>query len=315
MLKKSILIIIICTSLTGCFSFHTKAQPLPNSINIPSADIVYVTIIDQRENLGFLSLTSNINQVIDIDGPIQSPIWVNVNILAALEKRGWMGSITDYTGSVFILSNKQDNMRCTDDYAFGGRIQPYDGNILISNSKYINLISSKDCSLISTLITEKDLLTIDDKPNISSFAITQDGKYIIIELGGGQIRLIRIKMDDKTFFDYQKMAINPSISPDNNLISYVGIDGIHITKFDGVEDWLVVPYEAEYQYGSSFSNDNSPYPVWSPDGKELLYHKCLQSFPGSCGKIEDYSIYTYNIEAKVETLLLDKGITPSWFPK
>jgi hypothetical protein len=274
---------------------------------------VYQTIINRHEKLGFISSVTNNNQIVDIDMPVQAPIWVNKDTLAAISKKGNMGGINNWTGNLVIIPNNKEYMGCWDDYAEGSEIQSFSGNILLSHSKTINLISVADCSLINTLITEKDLLTIDDKPSITSFAITHDGNFIVLGLYSGKFRLIRYKVSDRTYYDYQKQGINPSISPNNNLVSYLGNDGIHIMKFNGEEDILIIPYEAEHNYGSYFANDNSPYPDWSPDGKELLYHKCNR-LNVNCGDIEDYGIYTYNIATGVETFIVDNGINPSWYP-
>ena len=125
---------------------------------------------------------------------------------------------------------------------------------------------------------------------------------------------MRFKIKDKTIHDYKKIGYNPSISPDNNLVSYIGVEGIRIMDINGSADKLVIPYETKDYFGGFSSSDIPPTPEWSPDGKKLLYHKCNR-LNVNCGDIGDYGIYTYNIEAGVETFIVDKGINPSWYPK
>lgn len=312
-MRSKLLFVLFCSVLISCNTHEPNIYTLPDNTVIPKVDIIYQTISNNHEKIGFIESDGTDNQIVDLDKPIQTPIWVTADIIAFISKQGNMGIINQYSGNLIIIPNNQEYLGCWLDYAEGREIHPHMGNILLSTTKSIHMISVTDCSFINTLLTESDLRAISDKPSITSFSITQDGTFIVLGLHDTTWRLVRYKIKDKTIHDYNKIGYNPSISPDNKLVSYIGVDGIRVMDINGSASKLVIPYETIDYFGGFSSSDIPPTPEWSPNGEELLYHKCNRQNV-NCGDIGDYGIYTYNIETGVETFIVGNGINPSWYP-
>jgi Tol biopolymer transport system component len=99
---------------------------------------------------------------------------------------------------------------------------------------------------------------------------------------------------------------NPSLSPDEKTIAYMGKDGIYVAKANGAQQKLLIPISiSDYSYRSSLL----PAPLWSPDGNLLIYHKCMNQ---KCENLADFSLYKVDVESGVEEKIIDNGLFPVW---
>jgi Tol biopolymer transport system component len=103
-------------------------------------------------------------------------------------------------------------------------------------------------------------------------------------------------------------GINAAISPDNQLIAYTWFDGIYVMAIDGTNKRRLVEYDAR---GHNDFGDAPPAPRWSPDGKWLVYHKCLKG-RDACYYAKDYSIFRVEVASGFEAKILDGGAFPFW---
>jgi hypothetical protein len=107
-------------------------------------------------------------------------------------------------------------------------------------------------------------------------------------------------------------GIAPSWSPDGSSIAYRGPGGIYVTDTDTPNGRVVVEYIVPREPGRY--EDLPSYPVWSPDGEWLVYHKCL-SLTGSrddCKKTQDFAIFKVNVQTGEEIEIVDGGLNPYW---
>jgi Tol biopolymer transport system component len=104
--------------------------------------------------------------------------------------------------------------------------------------------------------------------------------------------------------------MNPSISPDQKWVVYLASDGIRISDIDGLNSRKLVSANTMSVVNGQFlifDSGEPPQPQWSPDSKELIYHKCINQ---NCSNISDYNIYIYNLETNEETLVIEGGGVP-----
>ena len=311
-MKKAItLFIAITIMISGC-------QESKQVVSLPEADIVYQTIIDRNDVLGFFSLENEEASIVDIQMPLQYPFNLNPDLLIGNNKRGNLGIVKDYTGNLAILSNQTLNDICINKNIGGSGIQPFNGtDIIIDSYDGILQIDGNDCSVKATLLRQADLDSISDRSSINSFTLSKNGEYIIVSLGGGKLgsfKLFQVKLPGKTYIDYGIEGINPSISPDQQRIAYIQSNGIHVMETSGENNQLIVPYW--------FSDDVnkldlglrlSTKPIWSADGTKIIYHKCRIPPVNQCTSIEEYSIYIFDFNKGNEQRVVDGGVNPSWY--
>jgi len=111
-------------------------------------------------------------------------------------------------------------------------------------------------------------------------------------------------------------GIMPAWSPDGQWIAYTRLDGIYKADSKGEDIHRILDYTSPDSSGRPLYPDWwPPLPSWSPDGKWLVYHKCiLPPAPKThCGEeIEDYAIFKVNVETGEEIKILDGGLNPYW---
>ncbi len=311
-MKKAItLFIAITIMISGC-------QESKQVVSLPEADIIYQTIIDRKDVLGFFSLEKNTSSIVDIQMPLQYPSNLNPDLLIGNNKRGNLGIVKDNTGKLAILSKQTLNDICINNNIGGSGIQPFNGTDIIVNSyDGILQIDGNDCTIKATLLTQANLDFISDRSSINSFTLSKNGEYIIVSLWNVNLEsfeLFQVNLPGKTYTDYGIEGINPAISPDQQRIAYVQSNGIHVMEISGENNKTVVPYW--------FSDDDnkldlglrlSTKPIWSSDGTRIIYHKCRIPPANQCTSIEEYSIYIFDFNKDTEEKVVDGGVNPSWY--
>lgn len=305
--KRSLMILAILLILSGC----NRQQPaIPKEVL--SADIIYSTIVSSKEQsakdvIGYYDIENKSGGILELEdhAPIH-PYFLNSSSLIFTSKAGFYGWIGDVAGNLVLYSNGVDRT-CR----MGADIAPFNGNIVLTDAENIYLIDSEDCTVIKTLLTRNDLSELSKFPKITGFSLALDGKFILFQLYGSSA-LYRVNLSDKHIEQFATEGMNPSISPDQKWVVYLASDGIRISDIDGLNSRKLVSANTMSVVNGQFlifDSGEPPQPQWSPDSKELIYHKCIYQ---NCSNISDYNIYIYNLEANEETLVIEGGMFPSW---
>lgn len=283
-------------------------------IEIPNADIVYNSIsIDNKEHhidvIGFYSLQNKKTETVDFDWNTILPYYINPNELIVINKKGYPGDYMDSLGHLMILRDNQI-ARCSSPQTFGDYVKPYNGKALISSLEGIYLINPVDCTVEKTVLSIKDVQDVFTG-QFGTFDLSGSGNLLIFSNGSLPISKLMLKdLSTGEMTDLHLNGANPSFSPNEESVAYLGSDGIYLIDINGTSSKLLVPL-GETMDGSYMSRGNPSKPNWSPDGAKLVYHKC-SSKSLNCGAIEDYDIYVYDIETNQEELIIHGGLNPSW---
>ena len=80
---------------------------------------------------------------------------------------------------------------------------------------------------------------------------------------------------------------------------------VDLIRSDGTSN-----YKAIGGYNKSYPAYSPP--SWSPDGTQLVYHRCTAYSVFACNEIHNNSLFIYDIETQTERLLLKGGMNPYW---
>ena len=191
------------------------------------------------------------------------------------------------------------------DYSFA---IPDSKDILVNSNYGLVAFDMDKCKVV------KSFVTINAETNfrlINSAHISQLGSKIVFAVDWGvqgAKNMARIMILDLQTDEISEMPFtggNPTLSPDDLQLAYMGVDGIYISDIQSPKSRLLVPIELRPVELA----ERSPYPFWSQDGKWLVYHKCINK---SCYRLEDFSIFKVNVETGEETKIKDGGMFPIW---
>ncbi len=155
MKKILFLFLIVILLATGCEQ--------NKRITLPEADIVFQTIIDQKDVIGFYTLENEQKIIVDILMPLQFPIRLGTDKFVGNIKRGFPGYPNDYTGSLVILNGQTLSDLCSKQSLGGSLLQKFDDkDIILDSYNGILQINGNDCSIKNTLLTQADIDTISN---------------------------------------------------------------------------------------------------------------------------------------------------------
>lgn len=169
----------------------------------------------------------------------------------------------------------------------------------------------------------------DDHPNVGTHALAGStlvyrrwwqigdaprqvvSEVVLQDIDSGVERVLVHKEGDPS----QSSLETPAISPDGQWVAYTAVDGIYLIRPDGTEQRRVLALDMlRYRYGGQTLTWDAwpPAASWSPDGRWLVYHRCMLPNPQECLGAETYGIYKLNLETLEEELLLEGGLNPYW---
>jgi hypothetical protein len=325
--------ILLLVFLMGCIGIFSVDETAPTR----NYDIVFQTERDGFENLGFYSLTTGGSTELKIERGLTSPyileegdlvaLWNNANV----NPRGVAGYLTilrqsapevmensgDPRMNIGNITNQRKNTQglfCKKDDFFSGLIRPYRNKLILNSisGNALNIVDPNECKIESELINLSDVgISKENHQRIQGFSVNTDSNILVLSTEDRNLEtynLKRVNLSTNEVMDFKKFGINPSVSPDGKEIAYLSEDGIRIMGIDGNELKKVTD-DYPWMFGSGF-----PKPEWSPDGLQLIYHRC----PGKVKELHDctnygnYSVFLYDIRTGVERKLFDNGVNPSW---
>jgi hypothetical protein len=303
MIRKLLIIIGLSVFVTGCQATHIKQE-------LPKADIVYQTIIEKKDVLGFYSFDNKENVIVDIGSPLQTPMYLGGDYLVGSRKLGNPGSYHDFLGQIEIRSRDDSSFVCLSK-STGYNVSV--NNMELSYSDVYNIIALDEKCNVTGIILSKEIISDAYKnSHITSYSLAKNNDFVIIALLSTEYRIYRIDLHTHKieFFD---IGNNPSLSPDDSKFVYLKSDGFYIWDLANNQNRLIINYQNSSDDDSSLTSRGIlPKPMWSNDGKVLLYHKCITGPGGSCWKNSEYEIFTYDISQNKETSIINGGVYPYW---
>jgi hypothetical protein len=302
------LMLVFLFMSAGCNNGQPYFQKYTTPVKIPDADFVYETIVSGKEVLGFYSFATGKTELVDFGEFIHPthPYYIDANTLMYKNKYDYFGSI--YSSHWGLILSKGDQYSECNNEKIMGAVYSRNGQIILSNSSGIFLVSPDDCSVEKTISSEQDLALLGNSYSLSPYAYSEKGDFILYSSFDNEYHLNKYSIKEKKIIDLGVAGLFPVLSPDEKEIAYCSYDGIHIMDTEGKNDELVVT-----QYGMiDYINDGYflPLPMWSSDGKKLLYHKWVGKL--SFSEIGDYAIFVYDLNTNTETLLVKGGMYPTW---
>lgn len=283
-------------------------------IEFPKTDIVYQAITYHTPGepfnniIGFINADSSENVLLKIKyrahQPVFSKEWDGVFFLQTRNPV----DITPSDGYVFFLSSNGEYKNCDSKstQVYSKFIFPLNigKHIVVTVDEFnIQLFSIDNCQIIKTLIEYSN--------NIQNFFIdsafpSNAGDKVIFSVYDRSLDSHIIKSVDVNTGEIKDIfqgGYNPSFSPDDKEIAYLESDGIYIADLNGSNQHKLVPL--------SFKGWSAmPIPLWSPDGRFLIYHKCTKQI--CTEELFDYSIYKADAKTGKETKVIDQGLFPVW---
>ena len=304
-LMSILLMLVFLLSNAGCNNGQPYFQKYTTPVKIPDADFVYETIASGKEMLGFYSFATGKTELVDFGKFIHptQPYYLNADIIIYRNKYDNFGNINSNQGEL-ILSKGDQYYECNNKIIWG-HAYASNGQIILSNTDGLFRVNPDDCSIDQTILSKQDLELTNEKYTVSPYAYSEKRGFIIYSNG----YLNQYLISQRKNIDLRKSGSAAILSPDEKEIAYCSYDGIHIMDTEGKNDELIVTQDTSID----FINDIGaflPLPMWSSDGKKLLYHKCIGQV--GCSEISDYAIFVYDLDTKTETLLVEGGMYPAW---
>jgi hypothetical protein len=301
-IPQRFLFIFICLSFFGCSG---RAPIFPQG----NFDIVYQTEGTSHDSIGFFSNTTNESYIFESSDSLISPIYFSgQGLLTSIATRGFSNDPSVDIPGYFMVNNSISPVNgCMGEYS--EEVQPYGDKVVSLAEGIIQIVDPKTCNPENIIFSQGSVGWEKEKIQISTFSLREQNPNLILSVyKERKYSLVRVNLETKEIYYYNKFGINPAISPDGKRIAYFGYDGIRIMNFDGHEDDQIT-------FGASWENSNNENwskPEWSSDGKKLLYHKCNLSGIKHCLSYSDYSIFIYELSSGIEEKIIDFGTNPSW---
>jgi len=297
----------------GCNNGQPYFQKYTNPVEIPNADFVYDTIVSGKEMLGFYSFATGKTELVDFGKFIHptQPYFLNPGTIIYRNKHDNFGNLNNNFWGLIL--SKGDRFYECDSKKISGSVYASNKQIILSNSDGLFLINPDDCSIEKTILSAQDLATFGKYYYLFPSAYSDKGDFIIYSNTNSNVYrgvyLNKYLITQKKTIDLGMLGFAPVLSPDEKEIAYCSYDGIHIMDTDGENDELVVSQNTPVDFINGIGAF-LPLPMWSSDGKKLLYHKCIGQV--GCSEISDYDIFVYDLDTKTETLLVEGGMYPAW---
>ena len=308
----SYIIIGLTLSLVACQP--TKAEP----IFFPDRDLVFQRYDFNSNNaedhaidqLGFVNTDGSSLEIVDTDKIIEKPVWSADGM--------FLYGLSSSPGGYPAYWNKATGLFgiCNHDMPYYFQIEGSDNQsnpyeVVIQDTWTIIMMDLSNCTEVRRLV---DYEADPGKYDIGGFSYSSDQQELVYGLVIGPYKNRRfqiMRLDINSGKQVQVgVGINPTWSPDGNLIAYLGLDGLYVSRSDGSEIRKIVDYLFFDQWASGSLFLMTPIPRWSPDGKWLVYYVCTDKL---CS-MDKSEIYKVSVDGGQPEKILTGGQNPSWNP-
>jgi hypothetical protein len=296
---------LVCLLIAGC------APPQP--AKFPDTDIVYQAGVLNDPKIGFVNADGSDNLVLTTDMFVSRPAWsADGKTLYVLE---WMG-LGIGRGAISIWHEGKARHVC-DNYVVDtmSTIISEAGSIraIVDNGgKRLVLFDLEHCKELKRYVDFAE----DPSRDVRGVSLSSDkARIVYAEVSERQSPQPKysIKIMDLGTGDVVGIGegINPAWSPDDSWIAYTKLDGIYVMASDGSQPRRLVEYDATLDIDEYLFTSSSPAPRWSPDGRWLIYHKCVEACQ-SFQELPHYNVFKVEVSSGTEVKIANEGIYPFW---
>jgi hypothetical protein len=308
MYRKLIGWVILAVILTSCASKQSLS-------NIPQTDIVYqadhkVFNTDPPGSIGFVNADGSGNMIISLSDIATQPMVIDNGRTLVLKLTN-TPNLIDYGYPEFITNSPNKYLVCN------WEIPPMQYSMPVPNSKYIIGFSYQQNIFLADRQTCRIKKYIWGSPFNSNYnkgifigmaTPSNDGREIVFDAGkrGNERQIYILDLKSGKVDQTGITGFLPTFSPDDRQIAYFYDNSLFISNSDGSEQKSILTFSPPF---SDYSNGLTPIPFWSPDGKWILYHKCINT---ECIQRKDFDIFKVNVETGEEVLIVKAGLYPTW---
>jgi Tol biopolymer transport system component len=292
--------------ISSCDGGDSKKWEIP----FPNRDIVFEANNHKDYAIGFINADGSSPVILNTyEIRFFHPIWsqdkkniyfqnVRSNPDNEMDGYGDMGMWQSDMGITYRCSSVEDD---------GAFFPTQNDQVIYSNSAQLILLDFNNCK------KQKYLMDYSGKNiGVGDPFLSKDKRYMLysetdfaIGLGKTTIVQMDLQTGKRTSLGEGMFA---TLSPDNRQIAFDRPDGIYLMDFDGNNIHRLIDYPLSEDHGYG---EVPPIPYWSPDGKWLIYHKCVGGQSG-CDQASDFGIYKWNLSTNQETKIYDGGVYPYW---
>lgn len=302
--------------LYGCVSNSTYQIIQHWSSTAPKNPIIFQG--DVQTSTEFFSIDSNKNleQKIKLLGNFVRPVWsYDGNYIFGLMNPKWMFAYEE-GGFPAIWDIRQEKLvACQRNLPHYWQIEEYkpgdDPNIVIlQNIEGIYLFDMQTCKNKQILVDYSDR---SSGLGIFGFSYFSGSNELVFGEKTSstpyKYRIVKVNLADGKHIDLAE-GINPSWSKDGSRIAFTSTDGIYTMQANGDQIIKVLDLNFSYSLNNANLDAFSSYPRFSPDGKWLIFHYCIEQI---CS-ISETPIYLLNINTEKNEKLFVGGMYPYWKP-
>lgn len=285
-----------------------------SSVQFPNTELIYQSSRSEAPSIGFINADGSSNTLLAVDFYATQPVAsADGTVLYFRQIPGHLASVQPGWGAKFSFWREGYSVGDCSDKWWGATAivplkTPLQALVLLGSKKLLQVDVDK-CQEEKLLIEYGD----DQKQDMRAPSISSDDSQLLytertltpaspynyeivsMDLASGQVTHLGI-------------GINAVFSPDDSKIAYTNFDGIYMMDADGANRRLILEYDAR---GHNDFENAPPAPQWSPDGKWLIYHKCMKP-QDLCSHPADYSIFKVDTITSEETMVKTGGVFPSW---
>jgi Tol biopolymer transport system component len=302
---KILIIPITFLFLTGCGQVVLE--------EFPNTDIVYQTGSLNEPKMGFVNSDGTNSTVIKIDQLRAKPIWsIDGKTIYTLNFSGRGGD----RGRISIIPEGKRSHECRgwNPVETIGSIVA-EGNstrAVINNNEYqILLVDIDRCTQIDKYI---EISNTDNSKRLLGASLSSDGKRLIYSeltnkgTSNAEYSINLFDIDSRQIKEIGHGAY-PIWSPNDQLIAFIDLDGIYVMAADGSQIRQLAKHDlSNPPFYPKEIMIAPPNPRWSPDGKWLVYHICVEQCLGAGND----SIFKIEVATGNETEIVDDGQYPYW---
>ncbi len=296
-------ILILSCFLTGCI------PPSDRNIIFPDRDIVYQANDGETYQLGFVNEDGkDVILFSTHELRVTEPIWSldkSMIYFRTIVREHPGVENQNRSGYIGMLKNSDTPRAACENILFPtDRLVPTHDNtiVLASEGSVLGLIDLAQCEWRKIIVSSEE--------GFCSYALSTDETTVLYSERHENKCMIQSMHLETGEINSLGEGRSATYSPDDKKIAFIRPDGIYVMDRNGENMNELIHFRAVLHESRNYY-EIPTMPEWSPDGKWLVYHKCITQ-DGLCETSDDFQIFKLSIANGSEILLIEQGLNPSW---